>query len=217
MGKKCIPGIICIENMTLFLLIVVFVMVTYLYYVVFSKRNNNKETTTTNDKIIVLQDSYRQPVTPPNLFGLSTRQDPFNDPYSPPMQNDTAVYFPRDSGDIRGVPGIGVPIQIQSRGINTEYQQIGILTRDLNMNGNELILPLFGRRTMTGRDKWQYYTISNTGTLNTKLPVSVNGKSCTSDIGCDMIYNNDTVYVEGYKDVFRATIYENNLLRYLPI
>ena len=69
---------------------------------------------------------------------------------------------------------------------------------------------------MTGRDKWQYYTISNTGTLNTKLPVSVNGKSCTSENGCDMIYNNDTIFVEGYKDIFRVTIYENNLLRYLP-
>ena len=154
---------------------------------------------------------------PPSLFGgLSTRRDPFNDPYSPPLQNDAAVYYPPDFGDIRGVPGIGVPIQMKTRGINMEYQQIGILTRDVNMNGGELILPLFGRRTMSGRDKWQYYAISNTGSLNTKLPVSVNGKSCTSDMGCDMIYNNDTVYVEGYKDVFRATIYENNMLRYLP-
>jgi hypothetical protein len=218
MGKKCIPGVICIENMTLFILIVISIMVIYLYYVVFIKQNSIYNTNNnSNEKIIVLKDSSRQPVISPNLnlFGLSTRKDPFNDPYSPPMQNDTGVYYPPDFGDIRGVPGIGVPIQMQSRGINSEYQQIGILTRDVNMGG-ELILPLFGRRTMTGRDKWQYYTISNTGTLNTKLPVSVNGKSCTSELGCDMIYNNDSVFVEGYKDVFRATIYENNLLRYLP-
>ena len=73
-----------------------------------------------------------------------------------------------------------------------------------------------GRLTMTGRDKWQYYTISNSGNLNTKLPVSVNGKSCTSEYGCDNIYNGDSVYVEGYNDSFSATIYENSPFRYIP-
>ena len=73
-----------------------------------------------------------------------------------------------------------------------------------------------GRRNMAGRDKWQYYTISNTGNLNTKLPISVNGKSCTSEYGCDIINNGDTVYVEGYKDTFRATVYETSTFQYIP-
>jgi hypothetical protein len=79
-----------------------------------------------------------------------------------------------------------------------------------------MILPLMGRRNMAGRDKWQYYTISNTGNLNTKLPVSVNGKSCTGEYGCDDITNGDVVYVEGYNDTFKATIYENSLFNYIP-
>jgi hypothetical protein len=107
-----------------------------------------------------------------------------------------------------------VPINMETRGLSTGYQQVGILTRT---NGpSDMILPLMGRRNMAGRDKWQYYTISNSGTLNTKLPVSVNGKSCTSEYGCDSIYNGDVVFVEGYGDTFRATIYENNLFRYIP-
>jgi hypothetical protein len=52
--------------------------------------------------------------------------------------------------------------------------------------------------------------------LNTKLPISVNGKSCTSENGCDEVMNGDVVYVEGYSETFRATIYENNLFRYIP-
>ena len=32
MGKKCIPGLFCIENMTLFLLIVILIMSLYLWY-----------------------------------------------------------------------------------------------------------------------------------------------------------------------------------------
>ena len=76
------------------------------------------------------------------------------------------------------------------------------------------ILPLFGRRMR--RDKWQYYTISNTGTLNTKLPIRINGKSATGEHGCDPIISNDTVFVEGYKEMMSATIYENHQFSYNP-
>ena len=90
---------------------------------------------------------------------------------------------------------------------------MGILTSN---TGDNLILPLMGRRHMSGRDKWQYYTISNTGSLNTKLPISVNGKSCTSEYGCDQIMNNESVFVSGYNNEFNATIYENNMFNYIP-
>jgi hypothetical protein len=52
--------------------------------------------------------------------------------------------------------------------------------------------------------------------FNAKLPISVNGRSCTGEYGCDSISNGDTVYVEGYDDTFRATIYENATLNYIP-
>ena len=73
-----------------------------------------------------------------------------------------------------------------------------------------------GRRSHSGRDKWQFYTTSNTGHLSSKLPISINGKSCTSEYGCDDIYNGDNVYVEGYNDIFNVTKYENDTLRYIP-
>ena len=89
------------------------------------------------------------------------------------------------------------------------------LTRMGNSGEND-ILPLMGRRIMSGRDKWQFYTIANNGNLNTKLPVSVNGKSCTGEYGCDDINNSDVVFVEGYNDTFKVTMYENNLFQYIP-
>ena len=49
-----------------------------------------------------------------------------------------------------------------------------------------------------------------------KLPISQNGKSCTNEYGCDSLCNGDTVYIEGYNDAFKATIYENNAPRYIP-
>lgn len=205
MGKKCIPGVFCIENMTLFILFIIVILLWYIYY---TQINRNNAVNTKNPNIIVVTPPNNAPSISP-LATISTRNDPFNDPYSPPMKTD-GIYFPRDSGDVRGIP-----VNVQTRGTNMSYQQVGILTR-ANNNGQDMILPLMGRRLMTGRDKWQYYTISNTGNMNTKLPVSLNGKSCTGEYGCDDINNGDNVYVEGYNDTFRVTMYENSLFNYIP-
>ena len=87
-----------------------------------------------------------------NLFGplasISTRTDPFNDPYVPPLKVDT-TYFPSDSGDIRGLPvvagiagsrgygpnsspagSVPIPINVRTRGYEPEFSQLGILVRD---------------------------------------------------------------------------------------
>ena len=37
------------------------------------------------------------------------------------------------------------------------------------------------------------------------------------EYGCDQILNGDNVFVEGYKETFNATIYENNTFSYLPL
>jgi len=236
MGKKCIPGVICIENMTLFILFFLLLLIVYMFYN-FSKLSSQV--------IYVQSPQISVPAMPdysnvPVIAGISTRttgissvSDPFNDPYSPPLKSNTSIFSGQVfrgqafGGDVRGtvpitVPLVGpsvvtqavVPINVPSRGMSTGYSQIGILTRS---NGrDDMILPLMGRPSVTGRTKMQYYTMSNTGNINTKLPVSVNGRSCTSDNGCDEINNNDTIYVEGYKDTFIATVYESGTFSYLP-
>ena len=106
----------------------------------------------------------------------------------------------------------GVPINVRTRGFDDAYRQVGLLTR---LNGKETILPLMGRPLHTNRNKWQYYTISDQH-QGIKLPVSRNGRSCTNEYGCDDLFNSDTIYVEGYKDAFKVTMYENALPRYIP-
>jgi hypothetical protein len=202
MGKKCVPGLICIENMTLFVLVIIIMLLVYIWYN--HQRNLTQRINGQSEKIVLVNTSSNIP----QMVPIASRQDIFNDPYVPPSRN--SVIYPRDSGDIRGIP-----VNVQTRGVSNDYQQMGILTRSNHIDG-EMILPLMGRKHMTGRDKWQYYTISGTGNLNTKLPVSVNGRSCTSEYGCDDIYNGDMVYVEGYNDTFRATMYENNQFQYIP-
>jgi len=205
MGKKCIPGIICIENMTLFVLLILIGLVVYFIY----SHSSQKNTPSSPQKIIIVP----PPAAPqPSLVGIATRaNDSFNDPYSPPLKNDGYMY-PTNSSDVRRIP-----VNIETRGTGMAYQQVGILTPTGGNNANDLILPLMGRKLMNGRDKWQYYTMANgSSTIHTKLPVSVNGKSCTGEYGCNDIQNGDTVYVEGYNTVFTATVYENGTFSYIP-
>jgi hypothetical protein len=129
-------------------------------------------------------------------------RDTLSNPYVPPLRDGN--YFPS------GHPGI--PINIPTRGPRTEWRQIGILTRG---NGEETILPLMGRPLYSNRQKWQFYSMSDKNN-SVKLPISKNGRSCSADHGCDEIFNGDTVYVEGYNDSFKATVYENNVPEYIP-
>ena len=123
------------------------------------------------------------------LTGGQDLSPPVNKTLLPPMRTGTSAGYPRD------------------------YRQAGILTkqRQGNDGGEPLILPLYGRHVRS--DKLQYYTIAEGGA---KLPVSRNGRSCTGEYGCDEVTNGETMYVEGYGDVFKATIYESGQYSYDP-
>lgn len=95
------------------------------------------------------------------------------------------------------------------------YSTIGILS-PTNSSSKDSILVLQGRPLFTNRDKWQYCAKSNQ--LNgAVLPISCKGKSCTGEYGCDRVENGDTVYVEGSKEIYTVTLYDNQGLQYLPM
>jgi hypothetical protein len=216
MGKKCLPGVICIENMTLFLLFVIAVILIYIFY----------NTTGQKSTIVVLSNDLGKTrdnntmMTPPenHMYDSDLVQTFPEIRYGsgPELRTGPEIRYGsgpeiRQGPDIRPRPNIN----IETRGTNQSYSQIGILTRP-GINAETLILPLMGRRLDSGRNKMQYYTVSNTGNMNTKLPISKDGRSCTGEYGCDEVFNGDTVYVEGYADTFKATIYENSRFNYIP-
>ena len=125
--------------------------------------------------------------------------------HAPPHKDGN--YFPPEEKHPKGLP-----INIQTRGPNVDYRQLGILTR---MNGEEMILPLMGKPLYSNRSKWQYYTMTDNNNV-VKLPISSNGRSCTDEYGCDELTNEDTIYVEGYNDMFKVTIYDNKYFQYIP-
>ena len=126
------------------------------------------------------------------------------DPHTPPVKNDTIF---NNLNNLKLMP-----INVATQSVNTQYRQVGILTR---VNEDDTILPLMGRPLIANRDKWNYYTMNDKNNM-IKLPIIFRNKSCTSQQGCDSLYDGDTVYIQGYKDLFRVTLYDNNSLEYIP-
>lgn len=141
--------------------------------------------------------------------------DPLTNPYAPPVKCDAGGLF-REKITMH-IPPNSIPINVPTQHYSVQYSQVGILTKRYGSN-NE-ILPLMGRRTITARNKWQYYTVSGGGSggnLQAKLPVKVKGRSCSNEYGCDEINSGEDVYVEGFQDTFQATIYESGMFSYIP-
>lgn len=143
--------------------------------------------------------------------------DPLSNPYSPPIKCDNGGLIKNPL--VFTVPLSSTRLNIPTQHYDIQFSQMGIITRSTQNNKENDILPLFGRRTITTRNKWQYYTITGGGGgghLHTKLPIKVKGRSCSGEYGCDEIYNGDEVYVEGFQSIFIVTMYENGMFSYIP-
>jgi hypothetical protein len=215
--SRCPPGVICFENFTFtFVIIALFVIIYIVYNRQFgsngSKQQHNMNISNTGSNMGSNMGSNIG-IDVSSLFGLFPRpsysfsnvqNDVLMNPYAPPLKDERVIM----TNDVRG----GIPININTRAVDTNYRQVGLLKR---MNGQEMLLPLMGRPLYVGRDKWQYYTMSDSNN-QIKLPVSFKSKSCTSEYGCDEISNGDTVYVDGINATFQVTMYDNATMRYLP-
>jgi hypothetical protein len=211
--SRCPPGVICFENFTFtFVIIALFVIIYFVYNRQFGangmKQQHNMNISNTESNM-----GSNIGIDVSSLFGLFPRpsysfsnvqNDVLMNPYAPPLKDERVIM----TNDVRG----GIPININTRAVDTNYRQVGLLKR---MNGQEMLLPLMGRPLYVGRDKWQYYTMSDNNN-QIKLPVSFKSKSCTSEYGCDEISNGDTVYVDGINATFKVTMYDNATMRYLP-
>jgi len=141
--------------------------------------------------------------------------DPMSNAYVPPIKCDAGGLM--HNPVTMNIPINSIAINVPTQQYNVQYTQVGILTKRYGDHNHE-ILPLMGRRTITSRNKWQYYTVSGGGGMNlqAKLPVKVKGKTCSSEYGCEEVNSGDDVYVEGFRDTFQATIYESGMFSYIP-
>jgi hypothetical protein len=219
MKKTCPPGVICIENITMgFIALFIIIAFYFIYLNLFKQKieitNNTNITDSSpnerkNNRGFDLIPQF--PNFPYNNLAPPVPGDVLLNPYIPPLR-DERYFLPQ----INVIPPGTIPINISTNvgAVDTNYRQVGILN-PTNKSNKDNVLPLMGRPVFTNRDKWQYYTIGNQFN-SVKLPLIVKGKSGLNEYGVDRLYNGDTVYIEGLNDVYRATIYDNDTIKYLP-
>ena len=211
--KKCPPGVICVENVTLLLL---FISLLVLGCFIYMNSSNGKSVTINDTNHINVENEKDSSSERFNRFLPSwpynnLPRDVLLDPYAAPYRDERYLV-----PEVNYIPRGSIPINVSTNigSVDTTYRQMGIMT-PLNGTSKDNILPLMGRPLFTNRDKWQYYTISNQHN-NVKLPISFKGRSALNDYGVDQIFDGDTIYVEGYNEPFRVTVYENDTIKYLP-
>ena len=138
MPKRCPPGVLCIENVTIMFICVILLIVLGGVYICKQRTEQKKEQPPINNTIIMERKEAK-----------GRGADVFYDLYKPPLRDDRC--FNQGTYDVRG----GVPINVSTQSCDdAPYRQIGILTRDGGKD--ETILPLMGRPLFLRRDKWNF-------------------------------------------------------------
>jgi hypothetical protein len=234
----CPKGFICLNNYNL--LIVLAIIIGFIYFI--NKQNYlslytrmlDKKSSTDDIQLLpeILYQSgdshpssndhhHHQPFNNPSNNHQETDVDRMllNDRLYPPLSRN---YHQDTTGNVESSRK-GLPINIETRGSGGDFQQVGILSKnvinkDAETPGNNTdsnILPLYGKPTYRGSNKWLYYT--ETDKLNpVKIPITVNNRDCTDDIGCDELYDGGEVVIPSYNGVFKVKIYKFNKPRYIP-
>ena len=210
--RKCPPGIICVENMTMLLILFIIIGIGFFMMKhtsqstqVIVERNENNHS----------REIYPSIIARPNYGYNNLPEDVLMNPYVPPIRDERYLV----SGPVLGPVQVPINISTNVGAVDTSYRQVGMLT-PLHESNNDSkknnILALMGRPLFVSRDKWQYYTMSDQKN-SIKLPIIRNGKSGTSEYGIDRLFGGDHVFVEGYNQPFKVTIYDNNSIQYLPV
>jgi hypothetical protein len=77
------------------------------------------------------------------------------------------------------------------------------------------VLPLYGRRTATSTDRWNYYT--RTDTYNpVPIPVSYMKRDCMDDVGCNELMDGEVVKNFGTNAESKVHIYRMDGPKYIP-
>lgn len=196
--------VICIDNTSFFLIFLMILMILAFFYMIINRPVNINDTNNIRIETRESTGRYINPLVPSWPYTNLPANDVLLNPYMPPLSDERYM--------VPNAMPINVPTNIGA--VSATYRQMGILT-PFQKSSEDKILPLMGRPLFVNRDKWQYYTISNQHN-NVKLPIIFKKKNGLNDYGVDQIYNGDVVYVEGYQHSFKATIYENDTIRYLP-
>lgn len=103
-----------------------------------------------------------------------------------------------------------IPINIPTQGLPERFQSVGVMTTP-----DGQVLPLYGRRTATSTDRWNYYT--RTDTYNpVPIPVSYKKRDCMDDTGCEELMDGEAIKNFATGTESKVHIYRMDGPKYIP-
>jgi len=107
-----------------------------------------------------------------------------------------------DTGpDLTRIPSPTAPFNIPTQGIPESYQSMGVI-----QTPDGKLLPLYGRRSISSRERYNYYT--RTDTYNpVQIPIHIKGRDCQDGVGCPELYDGDNVRLSPTGEDGKVTIY----------
>lgn len=219
--SRCPPGVLCMETSVILLIVALVLFAGAVLYYLYSQ-HQSPAAAQIRPTVVVVEKSVPTTVQMPQQQQQQQQQaDPRFAPLSPEQSYSTPP-------DLRGFPtapmaaGMGaIPINQMTRppSYPDQYQQIGVLTApggsETSASPTRTILPLFGRKLATNRDRWNYYTRTD-GINPVQVPVNYKKRSCDDDTGCDEIMSGDSVSVPILGQSYVANMYRYSTPRYIP-
>ena len=203
MNAACPANFFCFDKNT-FVLVFVILLVALGYYLQLNQSKMEEEKGQLSTALQAyqkdLQHSQAQLKTASETLRVRQlheldRQDRLHNPLRAPLQKHVAINIP-------------------TRGEVCHFQQVGALIEKRH-SGDSKVLPLYGKPTYPGSRYWLYYTSSDNYSP-VKLPVNSNNRCCLDEYGCDELWSESEVTVEGFTNNFKVNLYKFDKPRYIP-
>lgn len=149
------------------------------------------------------------PPVPPHQGGLVSAIDPVR-------EYDYRKTFDPFENPARRIPRHELPpvhfkriIDIPTRGYPDNFTQFGTLVKEGDPNKNEQnqILRLFGRQEYPGSNKYEYYTMINSGLDQIKVPVHTRKRE---------LYDGDPIFVRELEGKYTVNLHRFDEPKYYP-
>lgn len=194
---RCPPGVFCLSESTGTILMVLFIgsLLFLIFIIVYGKSSpnvitmippTNSHTPSTQQTTIVKSGDSRYERAPQPLQSWNIG------PEFPPRGGLSAL-----------------PFNIPTQGLPDSFQSVGVI------NVGEQVLPLYGRRTNSGGDRWNYYT--RTDTYNpVPVPVHFQRRDCMDGVGCQEVMSGENVRIDAIQKEGKTHLYKMDGPKYIP-
>jgi hypothetical protein len=203
--SSCANGFICLDKQYVGLVLLGAIVIASYYMIqtksemVVEKINKDLQ----NTKTRFLNYAIDQKAVSNNMYNLEHDYQRIVNPLVPPERS--YPYRPLRAG---------LPININTRGPSSGFQQMGFLKETLS-SGETKLLPLYGEQTYPGSNQYRYYTNTD-GFQSVKLPITNKNKDCMDEYGCDELYDGNNITVSGYDKDYTVQLYKIDRPRYNP-